>query len=31
MENLDLEVQLEDLMISHDDASDKSTDPGRQD
>jgi hypothetical protein len=26
MENLDLEVQLEDLMISHDDASDKSTD-----
>jgi hypothetical protein len=31
MENLDLEVQLEDLMISHDDALDKSTDPGRQD
>jgi hypothetical protein len=26
MENLDLEDQLEDLMISHDDASDKSTD-----
>jgi hypothetical protein len=26
MENLDLEVQLEDLMICHDDALDKSTD-----
>jgi hypothetical protein len=26
MENFDLEVQLEDLMISHDDTSDKSTD-----
>jgi hypothetical protein len=26
MENLDLEVQLEDLMICHDDTSDKSTD-----
>jgi hypothetical protein len=26
MENFDLEVQLEDLMISHDDALDKSTD-----
>jgi hypothetical protein len=26
MENFDLEVQLEDLMICHDDASDKSTD-----
>jgi hypothetical protein len=26
MENLDLEVQLEDLMICHEDASDKSTD-----
>jgi hypothetical protein len=31
MENLDLEVQLEDLMICHDDTSDKSTDTGRQD
>jgi hypothetical protein len=26
MENFDLEVQLEDLMICHDDTSDKSTD-----
>jgi hypothetical protein len=26
MENFDLEVQLEDLMIYHDDTSDKSTD-----
>jgi hypothetical protein len=26
MENFDLEVQLEDLMISHDDTSEKSTD-----
>jgi hypothetical protein len=26
MENLDLEIQLEDLMICHDDTSDKSTD-----
>jgi hypothetical protein len=29
MENFDLEVQLEDLMICHDDTSDKSTDTWR--